>query len=488
MAAYLVPYLTLYPVLIGFVALAIGAVRRDRMWRKKKVAQLVEDTAKALAIPEGYEEVQSAPLARRDGLTFEGTLMLVAAGTPSLNRLLDTLVLLDRAGLADMVGSILVYECETTSRVKFGNSLPVVYHDRIVYAAARDFPNGFGNQPPETVEGKIGRWGVELKDAIAAVIKLHEERNGRKPGQVILYVSLGGHAYPGIYIAQELHAALDEAQIVGVVNLPRKTSQRRYFLTLKARYEGAGVAAWLVSDQLQPDWVTQDSVVGAIFATLASAALGSDGAPATNNIITNVAGVGKKGGMVRFVYYYSDVVAHPYPTDINGNLRYYVPQEQVVSELRKVIGEVERGEGAVSIGVPVKQHETHIYDIAVVQLESRITRDIRDEIERSRDLEDAQLAHLERPHRHPTVDYETIYTSWSLPIDPAHPRCRLLVVRLQAIDASLEEVVATPPERSSTAGANGASDGAAPAAPKLEPVAATSAVVNGTMQAEDLGF
>jgi hypothetical protein len=79
MAAYLVPYLTLYPVLIGFVALAIGAVRRDRMWRKKKVAQLVEDTAKALAIPEGYEEVQSTPLARRDGLTFEGTLMLYSS-------------------------------------------------------------------------------------------------------------------------------------------------------------------------------------------------------------------------------------------------------------------------------------------------------------------------------------------------------------------------------------------------------------------------
>jgi hypothetical protein len=454
LAEYLVPYLTVYPLLFGFIALAIGAARREYMWRRKKVKHLAEEVEKKLAIPEHLKLVQTGNLERRAGLKFEGTMMLVAAGTPSLKRLLDTLILLDRAGLEDMVGSILAYECTNSSRADFLNRLPLVFRDRVVIGVARDFPNGFGNQPPDWVERRVGLWGVELENAVKAAVKLHEERNKGSLGQIIDFISLGGHVFPGVFMTQELNRLLPQSQIVGVVNLPRKTTQRRYFTTLKERYEHAGVVAWLVSDQMEPDWVTQDSVVGSLLATLCTASLSSDNGVAINNVITNAAGVGNIGGMVRFTYHYTDVVAHPYQVDTAGNVRYYVSQELVESELRKVIGEIESGQGAVSIDVPVQQHDVpvqqhdvHIHDIAAVQLDPQVTRNIRDAIERARDLEDRKLSHLDRPHRHPTVDYETIYSPWSLPIDPKHPRCRILVVRLQAIDAPLDLIVAAPAQR-----------------------------------------
>lgn len=474
------------PLVIGLVALVIGSVRRERMFKRLRLKQLKETTAKVLAIPEGLVAVQTGPLTRKAGRVFEGTLMLTAAGTPSLKRQLDTLVLLERAGLADLVGSILAYECTSSSLNDFANALPVVYQDRIVYASSRNFPNGFGNKPPEWVEGKIVLWGVELEEAVKTVVSLHDKRTGRKPGEIISFVSLGGHAFPGVAMTQKLHDSMPETQIVGVINLPRKTTQREYFLKLKERYEKAGVEAWLVSDQMQPDWVTQDSVVGAIFASLAAAALGSDGAPAINNVIANAAGVGTVGNMVRFTFRYTDVVAHPYQVDTDGTLRYFVSQERVESELLKVIAEIERGEGEVGLDVPGKKTDVHIYDIVALQLDVRIARDIRDNVERARDLEDSQLAHLERPHRHPSVDYETIYSSWSLPIDKAHPRCRILVTRLHQIDASLDVVVAAPSDRAKGEDTDAQQEHGSPES--SDPSLHGAATTNGVAHAYDLDF
>jgi hypothetical protein len=480
MPVYLVPYFTTLPIVVGLVAIAIGAIRRERMLRRWRFKKLEEDTAKALTIPEGMVEVQTGALARREGLVFAGVLMLIGVGTPGLKRLLDTLILLAMMKLDDMVGSILVYECTSSSRNDFANRLPVVYHERVVYGSARDFPNGFSNLDPWTVETLIGQWGPELKDAVAEVVKLHEERNGAKPGQVIDFPSLGGHAFPGVYLLRELQALIGNVQTVGVINLPRKTPQREWFPYIKDLSEKVGLDAWVVSDQAQPDWVTVDGVASGTVAALASSALCSDGGIAINNVFTNAAGVGNKGGMVRFTYLYSDAVAHPLQIDTNGTLHPHVPLNTAVSELRRTIAAIENGEGAVSIDVPVQSSNTHIYDIAVVQLDPRVTRDIRDEIERSRDLEDTQLAHLERPHRHPLVDYETVYTSWSLSVDPIHPRCRFLLVRLQAINAPLEVVVAAPQNRPKP-------DTPKDDAPAPEPVVAHSRS-NGMVLPDDLDF
>jgi hypothetical protein len=472
-------YLTILPVFVGFVALVIGAIRRDRMFRRNQVKQLKEDVAKVYTIPTGYVEVQTGHLARRAGLSFKGTTMLVAAGTPSLKRLLGELILVDMMGNADMVGGILVYECTNAGIVDFQNKLPSVFRNRVVYASSRNFPNGFGNKSPEWVEGNIALWGVELEDAVAAVTKLHEEVNGEKAGQITAFLSLGGHSFPGLYMVKELHEIMPTAQIVAIVNLPRKMVQRENFLDLKNRYEQAGVEAWLVSDQAEPDWVTVDSTVSSILATLLSAALGSDGSTAINNVFPNASGAtfGRKGGMVRFSYHYTDVVAHPFQVDVHGTLRYYVNWKTVESEVLKVVGEIERGGGAPSIDVNVRGQDAHVYDIIAIQLDPDTTRDIRDSVERARDLEDKQLTNKDRPHRHPTMDYETIYTSWSLPIDASAPRCRILVVRLEEIDAPLNVVVAAPADRSKVGNYDGPGEPPPPHPPDPEPVTTSNGVV-----------
>src|SRR6266508_766543 len=193
------PYFTIIPVTIGILALFIGTTRRQYMlrWNKifkqQKKAEQARELIQSLPehnIPEGCVFVQQGSLYRKAGLVLSGTSMLTSAGSPAAKQQLNTLITHYRAGLADNIGSVLFFECDSTTRLKIQQSIPEIYLDRTLFSYAQDYPNGFGNLAPEEVEENIGRWGVPLRDAIERVAKLHEERNGAKPGEILLFTSL----------------------------------------------------------------------------------------------------------------------------------------------------------------------------------------------------------------------------------------------------------------------------------------------------------
>jgi hypothetical protein len=440
------------PTLIGILAIGSGAVWRQRELRRKKAAELarVAVIAKQLTagIPEGSIEVFQGRLSISKDLKT-GTTMLVGNGSVGCLRVVDCLIALARIGSEASVGSILLHECDARIRGRINGRIPEVYRDRLIWAFAQDFPEGFGNLPPKEVEKLYGRWSVSLKEAIERAAKLHEKRNDAKPGQVTLFTSLGGHAFPGVTMTEEIHTRFPDARIVGIVNLPRKEEQRDYFLTLKEQYEHAGIIGWVVSDRMEQDNVTQDSVISDIVTGYEAASIASDGAIRLNNVVTGISGF-MGGGVACFEYIYGDVVAHTFQPDPHQPPKYYVYPQQVISELRNLIEKTESGKAKVSLDMPVARGKRQTYDLVLAAVAPRDMLDIRDYIERAREEDDTQLADRDRPHLHAGANYEPVYASWSQPIDSKEPRCQVCVIRLRPVDNSdnvLLEMVKIPRNR-----------------------------------------
>ena len=439
----------------GVVALTTMGVYNEWKRRKARLSRLQTTAHKVIELknelPAGAVWVQHGAIPKREGLVIEGTSMYVSAGTVGAKRLLDALFALSRVGLGEIVGSILFFECDTRTRQAILAALPKEFGGRVVFASAPEYPDGFGNMGPDEVEEQIGGWGVPLLGAIAEVIAKHEELNGGKPGEIAFFGSLGGHAYPGLFLVQELHECMPRAQILGVINLPTKEPQRAYFAALKGRYEDAGVMAWLLSDQMEgDDYITQDSVVADIFAGITAASLGSDSSLRTNNVVRSVVGT-ERGGIARFEFVVSEVIAHPHqPDPAKPPVGYYVFRNELTSETRRSIELIESGKGEVSIAAPVGDDKRHTYDLALCAISPTNMLDVRDYIEQARKAEVKQLSHKQRPHLHSHINYETVYATWSPQIDPEHPRCRILVVRLRALSTvtqHLSELVKAPQVR-----------------------------------------
>ena len=446
-------YTTALPAAVGGAALIAGALRREAMFRKKKAAALAEQAVIARALtqskPENTLWVQQGVLPIPKGFALTGTTMYVGNGSVGCMRVVDTLIALARIGAEASVGSVLLHECDTRVRQRIAARIPAVYADRVVFAYADDFPEGFGNIAPEEVEKIFGRWSVALKDAIERVAKLHEERNGAKPGHVNDMTSLGGHAFPGVTLIQDLHKRFPDARITGILNLPRKEEQRDYLLALKQRYEDAGVAGWMISDRMMQDNVTQDTVISDLMAGFEAASIASDGAVRLNNVITGITGY-KGGGVARYEYIYGEVVAHLFQPDPEQPARYYVHRQQVISELRNLIEKIECGTGTVSLDMPVATDKRQTYDLVLAAVSPTDMLDIRDYVERAREEDDTQLASKDRPHLHPRANYETVYAPWSPSINPKEPRCQVCVIRLRPIDHAddmVSEMVKVPRNR-----------------------------------------
>jgi hypothetical protein len=443
------------PTVVGVSALALGALRRQHMFRWKKTVQkkqLAAQAEKAMdAPPEGATWVQEHPIPVPPGFNLTGTTMLTGNGSVGCIRSIDSLIALYRVGADKSNGSAFLHECDARLRARIDARIPSVYRDRIVWAYADDFPEGFGNLPPEKVERLFGRWSVQLKDGVDRVARLHEERNGKKPGQICLFISLGGHAFPGVTLVEELSARFPDTRIVGIMNLPRKEDQREYFLTLKERYERAGVTGWLVGDRMEQDNITQDSVVPDIIAGFETASIVSDGAIRFNNVMTGVTGE-NGGGVARFEYIYGEVVAHRSQPDPTKPPKYYVYRQQVISELRNLLEKAESGKTKVSLDMSPATDKRQTYDLVLAAVSPADMLDIRDYIERAREEDDTQLNVHDRPHLHPKPNYETVYTSWSQAVNPDKPRCQVCVIRIRPIENSddlLSEMVKVPQNRRS---------------------------------------
>jgi hypothetical protein len=446
-------YTTVVPTAIGVTALTIGAFRRQYMWRRNKAAERAKLATIATQLvqgpPEGAVFVQQGALPIPKDFVITGTTMHAGNGSVGCMRVADGLIALARIGAEASVGSIILNECDEQTRRRISARIPSVYHDRVVFAFAPDFQQGFGNLPPDRVETLYGRWSVPLKDAVEQVAKRHEERNGAKPGQIIFFTSLGGHAFPGVTMAEELHDRFPDARMLGVINLPRKQEQREYFLTLKNRYEHAGIVGWLGSDRMEQDNVTQDTVISDIMAGFEAASIASDGAVRLNNVVTGVTG-NEGGGVALYEYIYGEVVAHRFQPDPNQLPRYYVYRQQVISELRNLIEMIECGRGKGSLAMPVATDKRQTYDLALCAVGPNDMLAIRDYVERAREEDDTQLAGKGRPHLHPKPNYESVFASWPQSIDPEKPRCQVCVIRLRPIQNApgmLDELVKVPAAR-----------------------------------------
>jgi hypothetical protein len=451
---------TVLPATIGASALGLGVIWRQSLERRRKAVRLAQDAAVLTLLKDGSALlVQEKPPERKKGtdneeVKLDGTRMVVGVGTVGSKRLLDMLVTHDRDGVTDDIGSILFYECASGTRREIMASLPETYKDRAIFSYSHTHPDGLGNDTPEEVEADVVRWGVSLLEGIEEVIRLHEERNKRKPAEVLLFLSLGGHAYPGVFAALELHQRLPLVPIFAVVNLPDQEDQREYFLRLKDSYEKVGVTGWLIGDMMEGDYVKQDNVLGHLFAGFTASSVYSDTSTRFNNIAMGVTNKGK-GGIARFEFCYGEVVAYPFQPDPEEPPIYYVLRDQVINEAQRLISVIEEQHAEVSIDAPVGVERRQTYDLVLFALHPNDVLGLRDHIEQARRIEDKQLEKEERPHLHPQGNYRSVYSYWVRGVNPEHPRCKIAVIRLRSlrdVPQHLEELVKFPRKRSYTEG------------------------------------
>ncbi|HMO57647.1 MAG TPA: hypothetical protein PKA05_22015 [Roseiflexaceae bacterium] len=417
-------YLTIYPFIIGIAALAIGAGRRERMFRRKKAAQL---TAEVQALSTEWFFVQQEQIALPDGVELEGGRMGVGVGTVGSKRGLDTLTTHARDGSADDFGSFGIFEADTRTRNTLRALVRTEHEDRMKYGHVHEYPNGFGNDPPATVEANVGKWGPEARRFVEQLIALHQERTKSNPGEILLFLSMGGHAYPGVFIAEELHQRLPGVPIFAVVNLPSNEAQREAFYTLKPRYEQAGVTGFLLGDQMERGAITQDSTIGELFAGFTAASVFSDLNSRFNNIANGI------GQLVQFSYAFGEVVARPVQATPKTPTQYLVYRDEVKSETRRLVELIERGAGAPSVRGEINPERHQTYDLVLLALEPRDVRTIRDLVEEAREIEDEKHRGITRSHLHDKGNYRAIYAPWAQKVDPDHPRCQVAVIRLRSL-------------------------------------------------------
>ena len=71
--------------------------------------------------------------------------MLAGNGSVGCIRSIDSLIALYRVGADKSNGSAFLHECDARLRARIDSRIPSVYRDRIIWAYADDFPEGFGN-------------------------------------------------------------------------------------------------------------------------------------------------------------------------------------------------------------------------------------------------------------------------------------------------------------------------------------------------------
>jgi hypothetical protein len=460
-------YLFVIPLFLGIGTLLITGVRKDMFRRREKLADLQQQHQAELArqaeleqerirgliaeshIPEGTVYVCQGGIPHRKGLHLPGSVTVELVGTPGANRGLQFLIRLDQAGLADIVGSGLVIESDDLQRERFENSLPRVYRDRFVYARLDQYTGGFANKPVADVQQSIGHWGVAVAEATRETVLLHQRRNGARPGEVLLFTTLGGHTYPGVIVARTTHALLPAAQLVACLDLPDDEPQRDDFLTVKGQYEDSGVFGWIMSDALEYRSASSDTALADLLVGLYAATLQSDKSPRLNNVITRVLPE-QQGGMALYQFLYSQVVAHPFQPHESVPVSYYVSMAQVTDELKTLIDYMEQGKGFPSLRVPTGEERRATYDLVLAAINPADMLTAADYIEEARRLEASVLIGANHTALFQQPNYHTLYASYTPHSDAAEPFCQVAVIRLRAVHdgkRNLPEIVKAPDRR-----------------------------------------
>jgi hypothetical protein len=467
-------YLFIIPLVSGVGILMITGVRKDMIRRREKLVELQQDAEQLQAerareaqlaeqerirrliaeshIPDGTVDVCDRGVPHRKGLHLPGSLMVEFIGTPGANRGLQFLIRLDQAGFADIIGSGLVVESDDVQREKFQDSLPRVYHDRFIYARLDQYTGGFANKPVIEVRHAIGHWGVAIAEATRETVLLHQRRTTTRPGEVLMFTTLGGHTYPGVIVAQTTHTLLPTTQLVACLDLPDDEPQRDDFLTVKSWYEASGVFGWIVSDALEYRSASADTALADLLVGLYAATLQSDKSPRLNNVITRVLPE-QPGGMALYQFLYSQVVAYPFQPHESVPVSYYVSMAQVRDELKTLIDYMEQGRGFPSLRVPAGEERRATYDLVLAAINPTEMLNAGDYIEEARRLEASVLIGANHTALFHQPNYHTLYASYAPPVDPAEPFCQVAVIRLRSVydwKRNLPEIVKAPDKRQLT--------------------------------------
>lgn len=412
------------------------------MFWRRDVARLQADAGRVAE--DWFTVLEHAPQLP-EGTKLSGNRMGLTIGTFGSKRGADTLLTHYRDGTINDFGSFGIFEADERMRSMILGRLRGL-EDFVVEGGVPERSGGFGNDPPDKVKADVGSWGPAAIRFVDKLIKHHQQRTKGNPTEILIFPSMGGHAYPGVFIAQELHARLPDVPIFAIVNLPANEDHREYFLTLKSEYQAAGVKGFLIGDQMEDQNVTQDSVIGDLLAGFTAASIFSDLSTRFNNIANNV------GNLVQFSYAFGNVVARDVSLGKNAPSYYIASREEVKAEARRLVSLIETNKGKVSIAGPIspKRHQT--YDLTLLALHPDQVRRIRDEVEGARETEDKQHRGTARPHLHDKGNYHSVFAPWVQPVHPEYPRCQIAVIRLRSLrndDGDLEELVKFPYKRAS---------------------------------------
>src|SRR5262249_15301830 len=240
-----------------------------------------------------------------------GPLMLVAIGTPGVMQVIRMCVTLHEMGLSHLVGSILAIDLDAMMRAQFWNDLPSEFRDRVVRGSAAAFEPGLGGRSVEDVKKYLARWAVPIQTAATEVVHLHLRRTGARPGEIVPFLSLGGHAFIGVVALDTIKERLSETQLVAHIDLPIETDNRHNFLAVKQLYEQAGLKGWTISDSLAADAISNDTAITHLIAGILEAALQSGQSARLNNIYTRALPL-EPGGLLAYQYVYGEVVAQQF--------------------------------------------------------------------------------------------------------------------------------------------------------------------------------
>jgi hypothetical protein len=448
---------------IGLVAtslgiLLIGALVREKKRRKERIAELVQEAEREQVrkiieeshLPDGAMPVCSNRASFSKALQLPGSLMAIGIGTPGMNRLLRFLIELYETGLADAIGSLLVVNFDRLELEKFKASLPSYYHDRVVYAAADEFGSGMGNRPYEEVKQSIGYYGVTLQDKTREAVSLHQRRiAGRRPGEIMLFGTSGGHLYIGVVVARALHTLIPNIDIIAAIDLPDDEPLRDDFLHAKPEYEANGVWGWIVSDALEFYSITADTALANLLTGIYAASLQDDKTPRLNNILRRVLPM-ERGGMVVYQFLYSQVTAYRFQPHESVPATYYASRDQVVTELKTLMGYMEAGKGIASVRAPLGEPHRATYDLVLASIYPNFMLEVADGLKEARRLEATVLPGDPHHALFQQPNYHTLHASYPARMNPNEPCCELGVIRLRALHEwrhSLPEIVKAPGAR-----------------------------------------
>ncbi|HSH78217.1 MAG TPA: hypothetical protein VLA19_06765 [Herpetosiphonaceae bacterium] len=360
--------------LVASLGILVTQAWRETMFKRRKAVEQLADTAldvereqriKAARLPRGCVSVNTWVARIQASTGLRGSLMLVGTGSYGANMLILILSLLYMSGLEWLVGSIFLGEHDATERDRFAKKVHPIFSDRINYGFSPTWSGGFANRSVDYVLDRISLWGNALRQAAYDVAYFHEHSTGRIPGQIIYFWSQGGQAPIGLPVLEVLQEKFPEVQKVGMTSLPKDLRNRRKFAQLKAEYEKPerGIAGWVVSDRLLPDWKTADYCMAALIVAPSDAQLFDDQSTQLKNILA-LAFTEQPGSIIALQFAHQTLPA--YEWNVEGeHLGYYVQAERAHEVVERVLRTIEEGKAQRSAEARLGEPGTSIYDIVV---------------------------------------------------------------------------------------------------------------------------